>query len=129
MEILGLEPVTITALICIIGVSFRIITGMAGKSWRAFSPTLATVTFMIGMVTSIGLVAPVINALPDDLDPTLQLAAVFGQIGLIMGIDSVSRRGHRIIQKRIAEKIEYHPTIEPEPIDDPDDLPPGKVTQ
>jgi hypothetical protein len=99
---------------------------MSGKSWKEFNPTLAMTTFMIGMVTSVGLVAPVIDALPDDLDSTLQLAAVFGQIGLVMGIDAAARKGQKIAQK-IKEKKEKAPeNTEPDPIDDEDDLPPGK---
>ncbi len=96
MQVLGLDPVTLTVIICIVGVSFQILTGMAGKSWKEFSPILAMTTFMIGIVTSVGIVAPVIDALPDDLTPTLQLAAVFGQIGLVMGIDTVVRKGQKI---------------------------------
>ncbi len=126
MQILGFDPVLVTILICIVGVSYRILTGMAQKSWREFNPTLAASTFMIGMVTSVGLVAPVIDALPDDLDSTLQLAAVFGQIGLIMGIDSAVRKGQKISEK-IKEKNNPDSLVEPEPIDDIDDLPPGKV--
>ena len=129
MQVLGLDPVLVTVAICVIGVSYRILTGMAGKSWREFNPTLAMTTFMIGMVTSVGLVAPVIDALPDDMVATLQLAAVFGQIGLVMGIDSAVRKGQKTAQK-IKEKISQdNSTYEPEPIDDEDDLPPGKETK
>jgi len=122
MQILGFDPVIVTIAICIIGVSYRILTGMAGKSWREFNPTLALTTFMLGIVTSVGLVAPVIDALPDDIDPTLQLAAVFGQIGLVMGMDAAVRKGQKVAQ-RIKEK-KSQDLSEPEPIDD--DLPPGK---
>ena len=124
MQVLGFDPVIITIAICVIGVSFRIITGMSGKSMKDFSPTLAMTTFMIGMVTSVGLVAPVINALPNTLDPVLQLAAVFGQIGLVMGIDGAARKG-----QKIAQIITQKKSIETEditPIDDESDLPPGK---
>lgn len=125
MQVLGFDPVVITIAICVIGVSFQIITGMAGKSWKEFNPTLAMTTFMIGMVTSVGLVAPVIDALPDNMDSTLQLAAVFGQIGLVMGIDAAARKGQKIAQ-RIKEKKQNKPLDELNPIDD--DLPPGKDT-
>lgn len=128
MQVLGLDPVLVTVAVCVIGVSYRILTGMAGKSWTEFNPTLAMTTFMIGMVTSVGLVAPVIDALPDTLDSTLQLAAVFGQIGLVMGMDAAVRKGQKTAQK-IKEKISQDLTeAEPEPIDDEDDLPPGKET-
>lgn len=126
MQVLGFDPVTITVAICVIGVSYRILTGMIGKSWREFNPTLAMTTFMLGIVTSIGLVAPVIDALPDDLDSTLQLAAVVGQIGLVMGMDAAVRKGQKtaqIVKEKISQNLSG---IEPEPIDDENDLPPGK---
>lgn len=128
MQVLGLDPVVITVAICVVGVSYRILSGMAGKSWSEFNFTLAASTFMIGMVTSVGLVAPVIDALPEDTDKVLQLAAVFGQIGLVMGIDSAVRKGQKIAQKIKDKKILNSIPAEPEPIDDADDLPPGKET-
>ena len=122
MQVLGFDPVVITIAICVIGISYQIITGMAGKSLKEFNPTLAMTTFMLGIVTSIGLVAPVIDALPDDMDTTLQLAAVVGQIGLVMGMDAAVRKGQKTAQK-IKEKISQdNSTYEPEPIDDVDDL-------
>lgn len=126
MQVLGLDPVLITVGICIIGVAYRILTGMAGKSWSEFNPTMAMTTFMLGIVTSIGLVAPVIDALPNDLSSTLQLAAIVGQIGLVMGIDAGVRKGQKVAQSIKEKKSED--ISEPEPIDDPDDLPPGKDT-
>jgi len=100
MEILGFDPVIVTIVICVIGVSYRILTGMAGKSWKEFNLTLAMTTFMLGIVTSVGLVAPVIDALPNDIDSTLQLAAVFGQIGLCS-----SKKRTENISKNKREKI------------------------
>ncbi len=126
MQVLGFDPVIITIAICVIGVSFQIITGMTGKKWSEFNPMLAMTTFMIGMVTSVGLVAPVIDALPNNLDSTLQLAAVFGQIGLVMGIDGATRKGHKIAQKITNNNSIQSDDIEP--IDSSDDLPPGKET-
>jgi len=126
LQVLGLDPVTVTVAICIIGVSYRILTGMQGKSWSEFNPTMAATTFMLGIVTSVGLVAPVIDALPDDMTPVLQLAAVIGQIGLVMGIDAGVRKGQKVAQTIKERKLLDPLTVEPEPIDDESDLPPGK---
>lgn len=124
MQILGLDPVIITMAICVIGVSFRIITGMQGKSWKEFNPTLALTTFMIAMIAAVGLVAPVIDALPDDMNETLQLAAIFGQIGLVIGLDAGVGKARKIAQKTKEKNEDLLFNFEPEPIDD--DLPPGK---
>ena len=127
MQILGFDPVFITVAICVIGISYQIVTGMAGKNWKEFNPTLAMTTLMLGIVTSIGLVAPVIDAIPNDADPLVQLTAVAGQVLLVMGMDAAVRKGHKI-----AQKVKYNKSNdimdEPEPIDDSDDLPPGKDT-
>ena len=128
MQVLGLDPVLVTIAICVIGVSYRILTGMAGKSWKEFNPTMAMTTFMLGIITSIGLVAPVIDALPDNLSSTLQMAAIVGQIGLVMGIDAGVRKGHKVAQKIKEKKSQDLSEVEPEPIDDESDLPPGKDT-
>lgn len=126
MNVLGFDPVTITVAICIIGTSYRILTGMQGKKWSEFNPTMAMTTFMLGIVTSIGLVAPVIDALPDDITPVLQLAAVVGQVGLVMGIDAGVRKGQKVAQNLKEKKLQNSLTVEFEPIDDDVDLPPGK---
>ncbi len=128
MQVLGLDPVLLTVVICIIGVSYRIITGMQGKKWSEFNPTMAATTFMLALVTSVGIVAPVIDALPDDMSPTMQLAAVAGQVAVIMGIDAGVRKGQKAAQSIKAKKEQNLLEEEPEPIDDPDDLPPGKDT-
>jgi len=128
LQVLGLDPVLLTVVICIIGVSYRILTGMAGKSWREFNPTLAMTTFMLALVTSVGLVAPVIDALPSDMSTTMQLAAVAGQVAAIMGIDAGVRKGQKAAQA-VKNKITNNlSAMEPEPIDDESDLPPGKDT-
>jgi len=128
MEVLGFNAVQVTILICVIGVLYRILTGMIGKSWKEFNPTMAMTTFMLGIVTSIGLVAPIIDALPNTISPTLQIAAIVGQIGLVMGIDAGVIKGQKtgqIIKDKITKNINE---FEPEPIDDASDLPPGKIT-
>lgn len=129
MQVLGLDPVLLTVVICIIGVSYRIITGMAGKSWSEFNSTLAATTFMLALVTSVGLVAPIIDALPDDMSSTMQLSAVAGQVAAIMGIDAGVRKGQKVAQAIKAKKEQNLLTEEPEPIDDESDLPPGKETE
>lgn len=126
MQVLGLDPVLLTVIICVVGVSYRILTGMQGKKWSEFNPTMAATTFMLAIVISVGLVAPVIDALPDTMSPTMQLAAVAGQVAAIMGIDAGVRKGQKAAQVIKAKKEQNLLEEEPEPIDDPDDLPPGK---
>ncbi len=128
MEILGLDPVLLTVIICIIGVSYRILTGMQGKKLSEFNPTMAATTFMLALVTSVGLVAPVIHALPSDMSSTMQLAVIAGQVAAIMGIDAGVRKGQKAAQAIKSKKEQNLLEEEPEPIDDESDLPPGKDT-
>ena len=75
------------------------------------------------------LVAPVIDALPSDMSSTIQLAVIAGQVAAIMGIDAGVRKGQKAAQAIKAKKEQNSLEEEPEPIDNPDDLPPGKDTQ
>ena len=104
INLLELDPVILTLAICVIGVSYRIITGMIGKKWSEFSVPLMTTTFMIGLITSIGLVAPVIESMPDNVDSLIVLSVIASQIAAVMGIDAATRKGYKIAEKRILEK-------------------------
>ena len=107
MELFGLDPVIITIGICVIGVAYRIITGMIGKKKTEFSTALMMSTFTLGIITSIGLVGPVIAAIPDGSDSMIQLSVVVGQIATVMGVDAAARKGYKAAQKKIeGEKIE-----------------------
>lgn len=104
MQLFGLDPVSITIGICVIGVSYRIITGMIGKKKSEFSTSLMMSTFMLGIITSIGLIAPVIDAIPNDSDSLIVLSVVAGQIATIMGVDAAARKGYKISQNNISKK-------------------------
>lgn len=100
INLLEIDPVILTMFICIIGVSYRILTGMIGKKRSEFSIGLATTTFMVGIITSIGLVAPVVDALPDDSSSLVVLSSVAGLIATVMGVDAATRKGYKLTQQR-----------------------------
>ena len=104
MTFFGLSPVELTVIICITGVGFRIIQGMQGKSWRDFNFQLAFSTFFIGVISSIGLVAPVISAIPPGADSLLALTVIAAQIATVMGIDATVRKGYKTVQKSMETK-------------------------
>lgn len=106
MNLLLIDPVILTLVICVVGVSYRILTGMIGKKISEFSVPLMTTTFMVGLITSIGLVAPVIESIPDDSDSLVILSVIASQIAAIMGVDAATRKGYKIAQKKILEKKE-----------------------
>lgn len=105
MQLFGLDPVIVTIAICVIGVSYRIITGMIGKKKSEFSTSLMMSTFMLGIITSIGLVAPVIDAIPDGAGSLVQLSVIVGQIATVMGVDAAARKGYKMTQKTPEVKI------------------------
>jgi len=124
MEVLGLTPVTMTLLICIAGVSFRIFQGMQGKSLKDFNINLAITTLVIGVISSIGLIAPVMETIPENTDALIQLQVVAAQFAIVIGVDAAVRKGYKYSKKLTEQQQEGEQ--EPEPIDNPDDLPPGK---
>ncbi len=106
MNLLAIDPVILTLAICVIGVSYRILSGMIGKKWSEFSVPLMTTTFMVGLISAIALVAPVIKGMPDDSDSLVVLSVIAGQILAIMGADAATRKGYKVAEKRILEKKE-----------------------
>lgn len=99
MEILGLSPVIVTIGICGIGIAYQLFSGMIGKKLSEFNPAMAMTTIMLGLVTAIGLVAPVVEAMPSDSSELVQLTVIVGQIGLVMGMDSAVRKGAKVAKK------------------------------
>ena len=134
MEVLGLTPVAMTLIICIAGVSFRIFQGMQGKSLKDFNVNLALTTLVIGVISSIGLIAPVMETIPENTDALIQLQVVAAQFAIVIGVDAAVRKGYKYSKKLTEQQQEAAgksrddgpPEDEPSPIDDPDDLPPGK---
>lgn len=127
MEVLGLAPVTMTLIVCIAGVSFRIFQGMQGKSLKDFNVNLALTTLVIGVISSIGLIAPVMETIPENTDALIQLQVVAAQFAIVIGVDAAVRKGYKYSKKLTDQQQEAGSVEEePEPIDDPDDLPPGK---
>lgn len=99
MEILGLSPVFITLIICAIGIVYQLISGMVGKKLSEFNPAMAMTTTMLALVTAVGLVAPIVDAIPNDSSALTQLQVVVGQVGLVMGMDSAVRKGAKTAKK------------------------------
>ncbi len=106
MQLFGLDPVIVTIAICVIGVIYRITTGMIGKKKTEFSVSLMMSTFTLGIITSIGLVAPVIDAIPDGAGSLVQLSVIVGQIATVMGVDAAARKGYKMAQKNTMQTPE-----------------------
>lgn len=93
MEILGLAPVSAIILICIIGVGIRTFMGMEGKKLNEFRIRTLFSTFALGLITSIGIVGATIEGISGNVSDTAQLIIVVGQIGTIIGVDYVAKKG------------------------------------
>lgn len=92
MEFLGLPEVQIIILICISGVAMRTFMGMEGKKLSEFNFRYLFSTFVIGLLTSIGIVGAAIQVLPNDLTATSQLIIIVGQIGTVIGADVIIKK-------------------------------------
>ena len=106
-EILGLTAVQATVIVCVVGVAFRITQGMQGKSLKEFNFNLAFTTFVIGVIFSIGLVAPVISNIPAGSTDLLYLTVIASQIATVMGVDATVRKGYGRVQQSLSKKPDY----------------------
>jgi len=105
MAILISDPVTAIILICIIGVGIRTYMGMEGKNLKEFSIRTTFSTFTLGLITSIGIVGATIEAIPSDITPTAELIIMVGQIGTIIGVDYVAKKGIAKAQNKAVPKL------------------------
>jgi len=101
MEIFGLSPVELTLIICIVGISLRTYIGYVRTPNTKLSINAIIASFMVGIVISVGLVAPVIDALPNDSTQIVMLVAVTGQIIVVMKSESIARAAQDILQLKI----------------------------
>ena len=99
MQIFGLEPILVTLIICIVGISLRIYTGKI-KSNIPFNIKAAGLSCIIGVLISVGLVAPVVYAMPDSVDPLIILPLLAGQIILVMKAESIGTTVQSILKKK-----------------------------
>lgn len=102
MEILGLSPVTVVLIICIGGIALRVYVGII-KSGTKFNVNAVILSFIVGIIVSVGLVAPVIDAIPDDTDNMVILPLVAGQIIVVMKSQSISTAASNLIAKKKVE--------------------------
>jgi len=93
LEILGLAPVTAIIVICVIGVGIRTFMGMEGKKASELKIRTLFGTFALGLITSIGIVGVTIEGISGDVSDTAQLIIIVGQIGTIIGVDYVAKKG------------------------------------
>jgi len=128
MEILGFSSITVVLAICIVGIGIRVYIGITKNTDTKFDANAVILSFMVGILVSVGLVAPVIDAIPDDTDDIIILPLIAGQIIIVMKSQSIATAASNIVQKNKEKEKEVDFT-EPDPIDDESDLPPGKTPE
>jgi len=90
MEILGFSPVTVVLIICIVGIALRVYVGITKNPETKFNVNAVILSFIVGIIVSVGLVAPVIDAIPNETDSMVVLPLVAGQIIVVMKSQSIS---------------------------------------
>ena len=98
MEVFGLSPIVLTLIICVTGIALRVYIGKIKNSHLPWNIHAIILSFMIGIIVSIGLVAPVINAIPQDYDEMIILPLVAGQIIIVMKSESISTAARSLIK-------------------------------
>jgi len=99
MDILGLEPIMATVLITVIGVGIQVGLGVL-RSESPFEPKRLVASVIISVFAAFAIVAPIISALPGDIDQLTQFSVFVGTIAAIAGIDQlVKNTGGAILKK------------------------------
>lgn len=99
MEVLGLSPVTVVLVICIVGIALRVYIGITKNPGTPFNVNAVILSFIVGIIVSVGLVAPVVDAIPDETDSMVILPLVAGQIIVVMKSQSISTAASNLIKK------------------------------
>ena len=99
MQVFGLDAVEITIIICIVGIALRVYIGKVKNPETPLSINAIILSFMVGVLISIGLVAPVIDAIPEDSDKIVILTAIVGQIIVVMKSESISTAARNLFKK------------------------------
>lgn len=107
MEILGFAPITVVLAICIVGIALRVYIGITKNPGTSINPNAIILSFIVGIIVSVGLVAPVINAIPDEVDDMIILPLVAGQIIVVMKSQSISTAASALIQQKKNQGINY----------------------
>jgi uncharacterized membrane protein len=98
MEIFGLSPLVLTLIICVAGIALRVYIGRIKNANQPFNIHAVILSFMIGIIVSVGLVAPVINAIPQDYDELIILPLIAGQIIVVMKSESISTAARNLVK-------------------------------
>lgn len=105
MEVLGLSPVTVVLVICLVGIALRVYIGITKNPNTPFNVNAVILSFIVGIIVSVGLVAPVIDAIPNETDDMVILPLVAGQIIVVMKSQSISTAASNLIKKTHTSEI------------------------
>lgn len=100
MEIFGLAPITWTLIICVIGVGLRIYMGIIKNPGTKIDVNVTIFTLITGLIVAVGLVAPVIDAIPADTKDVIILPLIAGQIIIVMKSQSIITAVKELIQTK-----------------------------
>ena len=101
-----LRDATVHAVIFIVlaAVTMRTAGGMIGKHINQLNPGKIILTFVISSIMGIGLVAPIIEAMPTTLTPTLTLLFLVNQIIVVFNSDRLYKDARTAVDK-VAKNI------------------------
>lgn len=102
MEIFGLTPVQLTLIICVIGIALRVYIGYIKNPKSKFNVNVVVVSFFIGIIISVGLVAPTVESI-DSGDELKAFAVIAGQIIVVMQSESIAKAGQKIMNNKKVE--------------------------
>ena len=98
MEIFGLTGIQATVLIAVSGVILHNVVGWL-KSTSSFNPRMTAASGILALFSALMLVAPQLEALPNDLSEIMQLQIFVSLIATIAGFDAMVKNGTNAIIK------------------------------
>lgn len=104
MEILGLDTITLTIIIAVLGVGIRTLQEKQNTSWADFDVKSLLTTFMVSIVASIAITSSLVEEISTDADPLTQFAAVIGALSVIIVADTALKGGSNIANKAIKKR-------------------------
>ena len=105
MEILGLDTITLTIIVAVLGVTIRTLQEKQNTSWADFDIKSLATTMMVSVVASIAITSSLVEGIPSDADPLTQFAAVIGALSVIIVADTALKGGSIIANKAIRKSV------------------------
>ncbi len=100
MELFGLGSVEIVFVICIVGTILKVWVGRMRNPGTKININAIGLSFVVGIIAAVGLVAPAVDAIDEDTSKIQLLPILTGLVFIVMKSDSITKTLQLIIPKK-----------------------------